>query len=691
MIQVSALPEGAGWEFFDPIGNASVRVRAPTGALRREAHPHVFPVEVEAARGLRTQRLSVQRNPTVAIRDADGTVVETAYARPTRLSRSGPTYVELCTPVKLYVESPTGVDVEMRETGTVLEFTGDEPVRIGARVKQDRPDRSVEITEAIDDVFAAISSFGCLGHPDSPVVSFQSNRRHPPLIEFGSTTDIPTELQANAETLRLELPATYLHAAIGAPLAYYLGAKVVPGHPPSLVVDGEQLRTWGEDTAVQDGCARLLKRVLFLDCVARKQAGYDVNVTTRSAVLDEIDVDLTAFGDAGIAERLPPYLEIPWETIADHLPSWTGHAVALPNQTTIKTLPYLAYDLVPVYRAGPPTIDGTTSSQIRAGTSVDDGTGTGGRGDIGPLVEMGPPPFGGRAPVGSQGITHASLRNRTFRDADNESVSVAVICNDPKMLPERDSVESIYDSLAAPAVTVRRHQTLTREEMADVLSDQTDYLHFIGHIHGEGFGCADGELAADAVESVGAEVVFLNACQSNREGRTMIERGAVGGIVTSRPVANKGAIVAGRSIAELLIRGYPLWVALAIAQDAHPVCRDYTVIGDPRVEIANTESGVPYLCDVKLEEEAFAVTVRTVLTTSVRKGSLGGFHLGEDETFDLNPATARYHVDRDTLAEFLDHERVPVRWDGHWRWSQDCREDLLERGDTPGIRPDPHE
>lgn len=678
MITVSRGSDGRSLRFFDAVGNASTRLRFRRRPTCAAADPDGFPVDVETAREVAIRTLTIDRVPSITLRDERGNALKTTHAPRTTVSRQGRTFVELCTPVKLYVDVDGFVEVATDRTRTTLDFGERRPVRVGARVKHDRPSLTVTTTSSVQDVFAAVSTFGRLGLPEGPERSFQSYRPHPPVVEFGDAMDVPEALSTGGSRLHLSLPGTYFHAAVGAPLAYYLGATVSPGHPPGLHLDDEQLLTWEDETNLERACARLLQRVFFLDCLARTGGGYDVTVQARDELSDELEIAWNELAALPLGERVRRYLSLPNGPVDAARPPWTARAYVVPNRTTIETLPYLAYDLLPVSRAR-----STGETELPVPGAARRPT-AGSQGPSSPpldrLVVDDTLTLGADRPIGTDGVLHAALRNRSRRNDRNDAVSVTVVCNDARMLPEQETVESIYGAFAAPSVEVRRHLDLDVDELAAVLRRPTDYLHYIGHILPGGFKCSDGTLTTESLETVGAEVFFLNACRSRAQGAAMIERGAVGGIATRRPVGNHGATAAGQTLAELLIRGYPLGIALGLAQDRHAVCRDYAVVGDPRVEIADTESGLPYLCHVRPAEDGYVVDLRTVLTTSVRKGSLGAFHLKDDQTYYLNPTACRYHVDRAALARFLDAERVPVRWQGAWAWSDEVRAAVLDDG-----------
>src|SRR5699024_12393364 len=118
--------------------------------------------------------------------------------------------------------------------------------------------------------------------------------------------------------------------------------------------------------------------------------------------------------------------------------------------------------------------------------------------------------------------------DRTRTDGDSR---VTVVRNDAAMHEACGFVDTIYGECDLPfEVAVERD--LTPDELREVLTDSTDFVHYIGHIEAGGFECVDGTLDAGTLDAVGVDAFLLNACQSYEQGMRLVEAGAIGGIVT---------------------------------------------------------------------------------------------------------------------------------------------------------------
>ena len=658
MVQTSYDGKTGQIRFFDPIGNDETKLRARDASALEPTGGDPFPVDLDGAFTLRASKIEFDRVPSVAVRQPDGLVIDTCLTPASEIRHEGCAVVEVCTPVKVYIRTEDGVVVTTRENSTSIDFSGRIPVTLGARVKRDRPRTTVITTDDMSDVFDAITAFGALARPAGPERSFPTLRPHPPLIEFGPEAHVPDYLAERPGRIRIDVPGTYLHAAMAAPLAYYLGAAVeIAESEPGIRVDGEPLTTWTTDMEIESACENILQRTLFLDCLARRSRGYGIDLEERAAVDDTLAIDWEAVAELEMADRLHRYEMIPAGTIADQIPAWTDRAFAVPQRRTIESLPFLAYDLVSIHRPR----GGSSNGHVRARDPEND------------LVSM---PLGAEEPVGTDPAFPAALRNRLNRDSGNETISVTVVCNDRRMLEEHETVEQIYAGEGAVSIEVHPYEGLGVDELASVLGRQTDYFHYIGHIERGGFDCVDGVLDARSVSMVGIEVFFLNACQSIPQAQHLITAGALGGIATRRPIANSGAGAFGQSMAEVITRGYPLAIALRLARAQDRFGRHYHLIGDPRANVGSTESGIPYVGEIESAGKNFRLQLSTVLSWSVGKGSVGAFHIDKTDTVSLNPMTKTFEVDPPRLEEFLSREEVLVRWEDRWYWSEECLEEL---------------
>jgi hypothetical protein len=281
--------------------------------------------------------------------------------------------------------------------------------------------------------------------------------------------------------------------------------------------------------------------------------------------------------------------------------------------------------------------------------------------------------MGHGTPLGASKTTKAAFRNRLDRSPAPDSIDIAVVCNDARMVDERDVVDGVYGSRDELPFDVTVSYDLTVDGLQDLLTTDAEFLHYIGHIDAEGFECADGRLDATALNDVGPDAFLLNACQSYEQGVALVDAGAIGGIVTLSDVVNSGAVEMGKTLARLLDRGFPLGNALDVAGDDSALGSQYAVVGDGGFAIAQSQSGVPNVCVVRrVDDDRFELEYRAFPTTDRGMGSLIIPYLETNETHYLSSGTIdTFELSRDELAQFLSLEVTPVVVENELRWSDE--------------------
>ncbi|MFC7080452.1 hypothetical protein [Halorussus caseinilyticus] len=381
--------------------------------------------------------------------------------------------------------------------------------------------------------------------------------------------------------------------------------------------------------------------------------------------------------DRSPAERLAAYLSVPFDVAAEHVPTWKLTTHVEPAPENVESIPFLVDDLAVVR-----TPDARRTAARRPTAGVGDGDdftrSTTETGEVRPVVEPGRTDsveqawLGDHAPVDASKATPAAFRNRLERGPDAGDIEIEVVCNDTAMGEERDLAAEVYGSRETLPFDVTVHRDLTAEQLRALLTEETAFLHYIGHIDGRGFECADGHLDAAAVESVGAEAFVLNACRSYDQGMALVEAGSVGGVVTLSDVINSGAVRVGKTMARLLNRGFPLRAALSIARNRSVVGNQYIVVGDGNVDIAQTESGIALLGRIESAGDEYEMTATTYLSADKGLGSISRPIFGEGNEFylasgDIGPFT----LSKPELVTFLTGENVPVVLNGEFSWSGD--------------------
>jgi hypothetical protein len=215
-------------------------------------------------------------------------------------------------------------------------------------------------------------------------------------------------------------------------------------------------------------------------------------------------------------------------------------------------------------------------------------------------------------------------------------------------------------------------EELTTGEMREVLAREADFLHYIGHVDGEGFACADGSLDAATVTETGVDAFFLNACDSHEQGRALLDAGAIAGIVTTVDVLNDAAMGMGQLVSRLLDNGFPLGTALRVAAEEHGIEEQYTVIGDGRMQVTQAEGMSAFFTHVEtLDDGEYRYRAETFATDQSELGSVVVPYSSGVRNWYLAGDTAEARITEAELEESLALGDRPVWFDGDLRWSSD--------------------
>ncbi|WP_458190024.1 hypothetical protein [Haladaptatus sp. NG-WS-4] len=230
-------PDRDGLDIHDPIENVRFALFTPESVRPTPVEPTSFYFPVDAAVAIETTTLEVPKPIPVTVRRQDGSmVVETADGRDRTLAADGYLVELTTTPMKLYLSVTGACRIEYTDSSAVFRFDEAKTVRVGARSHHDRPAGTITVTDDVRDAMRAVSLFGSALKTTSPERSFPTLRGHPPLVERADAFSAPPDLTRPETDVRLVVPPDREHLYPVVSLAYYLGAEVVPGATPRLVV-----------------------------------------------------------------------------------------------------------------------------------------------------------------------------------------------------------------------------------------------------------------------------------------------------------------------------------------------------------------------------------------------------------------------------------------------------------------------
>lgn len=661
----------------DPIERHRCVLLTPNGVTPDPTTTEDFRFPVDTAVSIRTSTITLPSVVPAYVRDEAGTVLAQADQCSHTELPAGCYTVELSTASKLYLRIESAVTVSADAERMTVDFDNTTEVVVGARSHHDRPATTVQTTTDPKEMMRAVSTFGSALKTTSPERSYPTLRGHPPTVEIADELNL-AGLEPPNTGITIEVPPDYRSIFVVSPLAYYLGARVVPGENPLLRTDtGFEYELQGP-AGFERTVENTLKQTFFLDCLTRTEGLSPVDLHERRALDGELGLDFAALYDDPLAEQLETYLSIPFSILDSHIPDWklTTHVEPVPH--SVEMLPFVVDDLAIVRSPQAQEVsvsdvwtaaldeflrgDSTRSASAQSGSSTSYV-----RPEMSESLEQAW--VGEGTPLGASKATVDAYRNRLKRTPTEGGIDITVVCNDSAMDEERGIVDDIYRDCTVPFEITIEHD-LTTTELETLLTSRTDFFHYIGHIDSGGFQCLDGTFDAETLDSVGVDAFLLNACQSYRQGMALIERGAIGGIVTLSDVLNRDGVTMGRAFAGLLNCGFPLRVALEIAREESIVGGQYLVIGDGGFAITRAESGTPNLCVIERTGNSFRVEQRTYPTAESGLGSLFVPFDGDDSEYYLSSGTIRtVELSKAKLEKYLELETIPVKIDGVLRWS----------------------
>lgn len=619
-----------------------------------------LPVRVDTAVAGTAHRFTF---PTAAV-----TLDVTAPEDTTTRLAAGGHWLRADLPVETAVSFAGPAAVRRETDETVLEFECPASVTLGFRESPVRPE-TITVPRTTAGVASAVSHLSAGLATTGPERSHPAYREHPPLVAFGER-DIPEPVRERVPDTGIEfhVPDDVAHLLVAAPLAYYLGARVVPvDGSPTLFAPGVE-EAFSTLPAFAGEVAATLRRSFHLDCLVR-----DGPTSLDAGLLDSLGYDLAYLRAAPPAERLRATLAAPVLAIDDHLPAWPLSAYVDPGFAEARSLPYLLDRMAMVYPAEAndlgardlleQTLDDFFRGEVATATKVEPELG------VGRFHAW----LAGGTPIDAFKTSRRADENRLAAET-GDTLTVDVVCNDDAMARERVVADIYRERAAGFPVEVRVHERLPTHALATVFETPADFVHFIGHCEVDGLRCPDGHLSMSSISRSKARTFFLNACGSYDEGETLIERGSVAGAVTFAKVLDSQAATVGTTFARLLAHGFGFEQALQLARRRIMMGKDYAVVGDGAYPPAPSV-GHPAV----LETEAVAEGYECTYDVTAAAGAGRTYHdpfTGEQRLYG-DPATAT--LGPCTLAEFLDGRSMPVRHEGTFRWADEFVNELRSR------------
>jgi hypothetical protein len=700
--RINSLDGRTGVEILDPVQSNRYVLYTPEAVSPTPTDTEAFTYPVSTAREVVTSAIRLPNNVPVTVRDDDdgSYLLDVGHDGTHELDADG-YLLEMDAPMKLYLRVASSLDIEATTERVRIEFDGPTSVELGARSHHRSPAATITIPDDPEAAMAAISAFSSALKTTSPERSWPTLRGHPPRVERGDELSIPDELDAPDTGIRIEIPPDYEYVYPVGPLAYYLGADVVPGEVPTVTTDGGFEHRLDTDRGFEDEVARVLKQSVALDCVTRTEGFYPVDLAERRTVEAVTDLDFAALYDAPPGERLAAYLSAPESMLTDVVPVWNRVTYVRPEPETVELLPYVVEDLSlvrtkPAAPASSPTAEARSGRQHDALDSFKRGSRladlelpsgsdepAAGVPDVSEYVPLPESNALERAWIGEGTPVHgvkllASAFEHDRTTPSDGIIDVTVVCNDDQMRDEWETVTDVYGRRDVVSFDVDCRFDVSTDELRSLLAEDHDLFHFIGHIDGRGFACPDGILDAERLSTTGAKTVLLNACRSHDQGVALVEAGARAAIVSLGDVDNLGAVEVGETFARLLNCGFPVGSALTIVEEYTSIGRHYVAVGDPNVSVAHSRSGVAELTKLDCDPNAppsrgsrVDATVFCYPCFPFLVGSAFDWYLdpNADPGGCFVPEIQRTTATLGEIETLLEGESVPIVVGGELRWA----------------------
>lgn len=598
-------------------------------------HTNGFTFPVDTAFEYDAKTIRFPFNASVYIRDSEGNSIGSCFEGSTRLGE-GTYQLEFSTRLKTYllVEGPLTIDVRIGtgdDVTTIISFQSNSRVRHGVRSPHTQASHSITTTADVEDLMAAVSHFGGAIKEHSPERSFQTLRGHPPILEVGDELDIPSDLSRPDTGITIEIPRTYAHIYAVTPLAYYLGATVVPGDKAQITTDTGYTHSLQARDGFEAEVDRVFQQIFLLDGVTRSVGYYSSHPPRQAKQLDsELPFEYETVYDLAPAEQLSTYMEVPWTTVEEYVPLWMVQTTVPTTPLTIEYLPHLANQLSLVH---------TRPTSPRHQVVSDGGTETHDlltiQGEFDPELLTDHAWVGEDVPPGVTHVLREGFENRHNHEPAAESPDVAVVCTDEDMMDEGQAVIDAYKSRDDINTKVDVFTNATQDDVREALQGDYQLFHYIGHTTNHGFDCRDGVVSGDCISEVNATVFLLNSCGSSSLGEALVKNGSVGGIATLSKVPNNAAVAMGQRLARLIADGYPLRQAYLVAAKQSQFGAGYRVIGNGNIQAVQQHTGkFPTLTHSRsLSDGSYELQVAFHGTAHLGMGALSNLRgLGENET-----------------------------------------------------------
>lgn len=394
------------------------------------------------------------------------------------------------------------------------------------------------------------------------------------------------------------LPDSLEHVLAVSSLVYYLGADVAVADDATearLHAGGDEWTLGSDPETVDTQASSWLRRVFYLDCLARCGGPNDVRMLEADAALEHVDGTADELFETALDERVARYLAAD-DAVTEELPQWP-EVVHVAADNPRERVPRLSRYLGRLADVQLPDGDRLSVGEL---STWDPEPGVAVRGTAATVPNMFIVPtsdgetgaVGWDAPGTPLGAYDASVGTPpapTRRDDDPVEV-VIVRCGWESAGDAAARWRERADDLA---MTVTTQSNPTVDGLREILRRNVDVVHLAAHNESnEGVECADGHLPRYELREVGASVVVANCCDSERWARQAVTAGSSAAVGTTGPIKTRVAEREGADIAGLLSLGWCVERAVDMVRSVRDPS-GWLVVGDGGVRVGQSHAPIP--------------------------------------------------------------------------------------------------
>ncbi|MFB6306213.1 MAG: hypothetical protein ABEH43_04370, partial [Flavobacteriales bacterium] len=380
------------------------------------------------------------------------------------------------------------------------------------------------------------------------------------------------------------------------------------------------------------------------------------------------------------ANRLEEYMSVNFELIESELPDWHLTHYLEPNISKVEIIPHLLHRLSTVRL--PTDIQSDKSEFFRRSfNGYRRGTDhsnkfvyTDNQNEIkkritGWLTDD--------IPIDSYKLLPVAYKNHlNFVENDLNKKRITVILNDLEMEAEGNKVTQVYEQQGEDlSVEIHYRKGLSTVELAEAFEENNNLIHYVGHCKNDGLNCPNGYLDISTIDESNAETFVLNACSSYVQGRELIKKGSVAGVVTIHDVVDSQAASVGKMFGRLLINGFSVQQALEMARNQIMLNKKYLVIGDGTHSIFFPNQVHPLKFEIEeISEERYIV--QSDIDNPKSPGSSYKPDFKNKLTSHIGGKVSYFELDRKELLSQLRNYEFPVKFKDTYYWSNELIEKI---------------